>query len=104
MDILEEFDDMSRHTFSEIFTFAPVNVITWQRSLYLPAREAFHCALLLIMLAQLIWLLKLWKETQGGFNVHLLPSLSEPSTKQQSKNLTAFHHIVQVKEICGSWQ
>jgi len=29
MDILEEFDDMSRHTFSEIFTFAPVDVITW---------------------------------------------------------------------------
>jgi len=29
MDILEEFDDMSRHTFSEIFTFARVDVITW---------------------------------------------------------------------------
>jgi len=26
MDVLEEFDDMSRHTFSEIFTFAPVEM------------------------------------------------------------------------------
>jgi len=35
MDILEEFDDMSRHTFSEVFTFAPEDVITW-REISLP--------------------------------------------------------------------
>jgi len=38
MDILEEFDDMSRHTFSEIFTFAPVDVISW-REISLPIHE-----------------------------------------------------------------
>jgi len=53
MDILDEFDDMSRHTFSEIFTFAPVDVITW-RDISLPTREAFHYTLRLIMLVQLI--------------------------------------------------